>query len=189
MKRLSIIIALLVLATQSSFNIVESHSSQEPTVKRFMEKVNLELNGPVKKVIVRPDDGDFTTVYYFDANGSLRLKELHSESSTNVNNITDTYDDKERLIKNNWNLQGNQPLLLTSFSSEYIYEDANNTYLSTRTERGKVEITSRGVLDNQGNLIEYEGVSFGRPLMKAVREYNDSGQETKVTTYDIEGPN
>lgn len=78
--------------------------------------------------------------------------------------------------------------MLTSFSSEYNYEDTSHTYISTRTERGRVEITSRGILDNQGNLIEYEGISFGRPSMKAVREYNDSGQVTKVTTYDIEGP-
>lgn len=187
MKRLAIIIVLLVLAIQTSFNIVDAHSKQDPTMKRFMEKVNLELNGPVKKVTVYPDNG-FTTVYYFDVNGCLCQKELYAESSTTVTKITDTYDDKERLIKDRWNIQGDQPYSSMSFSSEYNYEDASHTYLSTRTEKGKVEITSRGILDNQGKLIEYEGISFGRTSMRAVREYNDAGQETKVTTYDIEGP-
>lgn len=105
MKRLAIIIVILVLAVQTSFNIAESHSSQETASKRYMEKVNLELNGPVKKVTVYPDNG-FTTMYYFDASGCLRQREFHTESDTNVNTITDTYDDKERLIKNSWNLQG-----------------------------------------------------------------------------------
>lgn len=85
-KRLAIIIALFVLAIQTSFNIAESHSSQETTSKRYMEKINLELNGPVKKVTVYPDNG-FTTMYYFDASGCLRQKELHTESDTNVNTI------------------------------------------------------------------------------------------------------
>jgi hypothetical protein len=181
MKRLVIIIVLLVLAIQASFNIVEAHSRQEPTVKRFMEKVNLELNCPVKKVTVCPDDGGFITVYYFDGNGCLHQKESYAESSTGVINLTDTYDDKERIIKESLNLQGNQPS--SSILFEYIYDDSSQTYLSTgQNGNGKVEINSRGILDNRGNLIEYESISF-----KTVCGYNEFGQQTKATVYRIDG--
>lgn len=181
MKRLTIIIVLLAFVIQTSFNIVESHSSQEPTIKRLMGKINLELNGPVKKVTVCPDDGDFTTVYYFDTNGSLSLKESHAESSTNVINMTDTYDDKERVIKENLNLQGSQPS--SSILFEYKYDDSSHTYLSTGQDgNGKVKINSRGILDNLGNLIEDEAKKY-----KTVREFNEFGQQTKVTVYRIDG--
>jgi len=69
MKFLSIIIVLVVIAIQTPLNIAEAHSNQESIVKRYMEKVNLELNGPVKKVTVCPDGGEYTMVYDFDVNG------------------------------------------------------------------------------------------------------------------------
>jgi hypothetical protein len=180
MKRLSIIIALLVIVIQNSFNISEAHSSQETTAKRFIEKVNLELNGPVKKVTVCPDDGDFTNVYYFDANGCLRQKEMQVESSTTVHKITDYYDNKERIIKESWSLQENQHF--SSFSWEFNYDDSSHTYSTTSTQEGKVEFLARGILDNLGNLIEHEAKSY-----KTFREFNEFGQQTKVTVYRIDG--
>ena len=180
MKRLSIIIALLVIVIQTSFNISEAHSSQETTVKRFIEKVNLELNGPVKKVTVCPDDGDFTNVYYFDANGCLRQKEMQVKSSTTFLKITDYYDNKERIIKESNSLQENQNF--SSFSWDFNYDDSSHTYSTTSTQEGKVEFLVRGILDNLGNIIEDETKSF-----KTFREFNEFGQETKVTVYRIDG--
>lgn len=180
MKSLPIIIVLLVLTIQCSFNIVESHSSQEPTIKRFMEKVNLELNGPVKKVIVCPDDDNLTNVYYFNAYGCLRQKELQVKSPTTFLKITDYYDNKERIIKESSSLQENQNF--SSFSWDFNYDDSSHTYSTTSTQEGKVEFLVRGILDNLGNLIEDETKS-----LKTFREFNDFGQETKVTVYHIDG--
>ena len=180
MKRLSIIIVLVVLTIQTSFNIAESHSKQEATSKRFMEKVNLELNGPVKKVTVCLDDGDLTNVYYFDANGCLRQKELQVKSPTTFLKITDYYDNKERIIKESSSLQENQNF--SSFSWDFNYDDSSHTYSTTSTQEGKVEFLVRGILDNLGNLIEDETKSF-----KTFREFNEFGQETKVTVFRIDG--
>lgn len=186
MKSLVIAIILFLISVNNSFTIA---NDQILSSKSVMEKVNIGLNGPVKKVIESPDDDNFIKRYYFNSNGCLYQKEWYAESSFRTTTITDTYDNKERIIKNKWDLRGTEPGATMAFYSVYSYDDVKRTYLSTRTENGKTEITSTGILDNYGNVIEKLGYSFGgRPTTKTVREFNDFGQEIKSTVYDIEGP-
>lgn len=179
---LSVLFTIVII-----FSSTSASASPRSFDNKIMESINIaDLVEPVKKVTVSFNAGKSTIVYSFDENGCLRCLNLSNTITGGSMQITDNFDDKERLISDAWH-QDISPFSITEFSVNYSYDDKNKTFQRTMTERGKTNITATGRLDSVGRPIEKIAFSLNNNSTKTTTEYNSSGQLIKETTDDAVG--